>query len=209
MKWEGLYGIIDPAQVWTGSTPEEVTAAVLRGGAEVIQLRDKVSVDRDLLSLARKLKEICGRFGVPLIVNNRVDIALAAGADGVHLGPEDLPVEIARRLAGSDFLIGGSAGSVEVARRLAREGADYLGVGAIFEARPSKADASAPRGTRVLKEIGRAVDLPLFGIGGIDEENAREVIEAGACGIAVIRALNQAENPEEAARRLCCAISSS
>ena len=206
MEIRGLYAIVDPTRIFGGTEDigrvEEVTRAILRGGASVVQLRDKESPSRKKYRLACALAPVCAEFGVPFIVNDRLDVALASGADGVHLGPEDVPVAAARAVAGDDFIIGGSAGTVEAARRLQSEGADYLGVGAIFEARASKPDASPPRGPQVISQVVEAVDIPVIAIGGIDERNAAEPMEYGASGVAVIRALMGAEDPEEAARRL-------
>lgn len=202
----GLYAIIDPSHLSGAVSVEEMTRAVLRGGASIIQLRDTVSTSRQIFERARRLQVICREFDIPFIVNNRLDIALAAGADGVHLGPDDLPVEAARRIAGDEFIIGGSAGTPEVARDLEKAGATYLGVGAIYDARHSKPDASAPRGPKAIEAVARQVNLPIFGIGGIHRENAAEVMAHGANGVAVIRALMQVDDPEEAARQLCSVL---
>ncbi len=206
MAIRGLYAIVDPARIVDGSDDiervEEVTRAVLRGGASVVQLRDKESTSRRRYRLACALAVVCAEFGAPFIVNDRLDIALASGADGVHLGPEDVPVKATRSLVDEDFIVGASAGTVEAARRLESEGADYLGVGAIYEARQSKPDASPPRGPEAISKVVDAVDIPVVAIGGIDETNAAEPVEHGASGVAVIRALMGADDPEAAARRL-------
>ncbi len=202
----GLYAIIDPSHLSGAVSVEEMTRAVLRGGASIVQLRDTVSTSRQIFERACRLRAICNEFEIPFIVNNRLDIALAAGADGVHLGPDDLPVEAARRIAGDKFIIGGSAGTPEVARDLEKAGATYLGVGAIYDARHSKPDASAPRGPEAIEAAARQVDIPIFGIGGIHLENAPEVMAHGANGVAVIRALMQVDDPEEAARQLCSVL---
>ena len=195
-----LYAIIDPSKT---DDLEKTTRAILRGGASLIQLRAKASSTREVLAKARLVGAICGEYDVPFIVNDRLDVALACGADGVHLGPDDLPVEAAREIVGDDFVIGASAGTPEAARQKAEAGADYLGSGAVFEARPSKADASAPRGPQALAAIVETVDIPVYGIGGINAENAAQVMDAGAAGVAVIRALLDADDPEAAARHLC------
>lgn len=199
-RWR-LYAILDPAALLPGASLLEVAEAALRGGAGVLQLRDKQHTARELVEMARALTSLCERYQALCIVNDRLDVALAAGAHGVHLGPHDIPVEAARRLA-PELVIGASAGDEQVAARLVAQGADYLGVGAIFEARPSKADASAPRGVEVLARVRAAVTVPLVGIGGISLENAAQVIEAGADGIAVIRAVCGQPEPEDAARAL-------
>ena len=204
----GLYAIIDPSRCSnaSGSGLETIARAVLRGGASVIQLRDKSSSGRQRFSRAQLLRSICRDFEASFIVNDRLDIALAVGADGVHLGPEDVPVRSARAAVPHDFVIGASAGTPEVANRLENQGADYLGVGAIYEARPSKGDASPPRGPEALGAVVDAVDIPVIGIGGINAENAPQVIAHGACGVAVIRSLLGADDPERAARQLVDAI---
>lgn len=195
-----LYAIVDPSRT---RDIETFCRAVLRGGASMIQLRDKSGQGAEIFDRACRLAPICSDFGVPFIVNDRLDVALAASADGVHLGPGDLPIDAARRVAGRDFIIGGSAGTPERARRLEEAGADYLGVGAIFEARPSKSDASAPRGPEAIAQIVEVVDIGVYGIGGITVENAPSVVARGAAGVAVIRALVEEEEPEQAARRFC------
>ncbi len=197
-----LYAIIDPSYVADADEAVDVTRAVLRGGASVVQLRDKTSTTRQMLALAERLQAACAGHNSTFIVNDRLDVALACGADGVHLGPDDLPVAQAREVVGDDFIIGGSAGTPQVARNLADEGADYLGVGAIFEARQSKPDASPARGVEAIAAVVAEVDIPVVAIGGINISNAAEVVAQGASGVAVIRALLDVDDPGEAARRL-------
>lgn len=196
-----LYGIVDLAQLDDPSKLLEVTRAILRGGAGYVQLRDQKSSSKEIYERALAMAPLCREAGVPFIVNDRLDIALASKADGVHLGPGDLPVAAAREILGPEFIIGASAGTLERAQELEAAGADYLGVGALFEARPSKADASAPKGVAIISEISQKVEIPIIGIGGINQKNARSVIDAGAAGVAVIRALMQAADPEAAARQ--------
>ena len=160
----------------------------LDAGAPAVQLRDKTSGAADTLELARSLREACGARNALFFVNDRVDIALAAGADGVHLGPEDPPVRVARELGGGDFLIGASAGTVLEAEQAERDGADYLGCGSVFATR-SKADAGVPIGLQGLGAVVRAVPIPVVAIGGIRPLAAPLIREAGAAGSAVISAL--------------------
>lgn len=202
-----LYVIVDPEHLTPGLTAREVTQEALRGGARTIQLRDKRSSLRDRIVSARALQALCDAHGAMFIVNDRVDVALAAGADGVHLGPEDMPVVDARRIAPS-LVIGASTGSAEGAVALISEGADYLGVGALYEASPSKSDASAPRGLDVVREVREALGeaIPFVGIGGIDVTRAREVVQAGAHGVAVIRAVAQHQDPRAAAAEILSRI---
>ncbi len=195
----GLYAIVDPAGA---DDLLGFTAAVVRGGAAVVQLRDKSKSVGQIYERAVAMQAVCRELGAIFIVNDRLDVALACGADGVHLGPEDLPVKAARAVVPEGFIIGGSAGTVERARQLEAGGADYLGVGAVFEARASKPDASAPRGPAVITSVVDAVEIPVVGIGGIGLENAAEVIDAGAAGVAVIRALSDADDPQAAAAAL-------
>jgi thiamine-phosphate pyrophosphorylase len=140
--------------------------------------------------------------GALFIVNDDPDLAIAVGADGVHLGPDDLSPSEARRMAPDGFIIGGSAGTVERALALEADGVDYLGVGAIYDAHLTKPTASPPRGVGVIREIGSRVSIPLVAIGGITPDNAAEALRAGADGIAVVRAILDARSPEGAVEKL-------
>lgn len=184
-----------------GWTVLDVVRAALRGGAPAIQLRAKEMAARELAELARAVSAETRAAGALLFVNDRVDVALAAGADGAHVGDADLPVEAARRIAPPGFLLGMSADTPEAARRAAAAGADYVGVGPVY-ATGSKADAGAPVGVERIAEVAAAVEIPVVGIGGIDAGNARAVVQAGAVGIAVISAVFRAPDPEDASRRL-------
>lgn len=195
-----VYVISDRA-AGRGRAHEELTEAAIAGGATIVQLREKVLTTRQFVEVAERAREIARRAGVPLIINDRVDVALAVDADGVHVGPDDLPVALARRLLGPHKIVGASVGTIEEAVAAERDGADYLGVGSVF-ATASKADAGEPIGIAGLREIARAVHLPVVGIGGIDPSNASEVIAAGAAGVAVISAVLGAEDVTAAARRL-------
>ncbi|MBH23167.1 MAG: thiamine phosphate synthase [Myxococcales bacterium] len=202
-----LYAITDRP----GEGLDERVEAALRGGATTIQLRLKGATAREVFAAAREVLPRCRWHGAPLIINDRLDIALAVGADGVHLGPDDLPVVEARRLAPDGFIVGGSAGTVEAAQALERAGADYLGVGAIFDARPSKSNASAPRGLEALAEVCAGVRIPVVAIGGVTRETAPRCVQAGAAGVAVIRAVFGSDDPlriTEAARSLRGALMS-
>lgn len=179
----------------------DLVRAALRGGATVVQLRMKHGSTRKMLALGQALHEVTRAAGVPLIVNDRLDVALALDAEGVHLGQEDLPAHLARRLIGPDRLLGVSVETVEQAEQARRDGADYLGVGDLFGT-PSKPDAGPPIGLEALRAIARAVPLPSVGIGGVTPENAGAVIDAGAAGVAVISAVIGAADPEQAARDL-------
>lgn len=196
-----LYVITDP-RYGRGETLLEKVAAAIRGGATIIQLRDKTATTRALIEQARALLTITRPAGVPLIINDRVDVALAVGADGVHLGVDDMPIADARRLLGPHAIIGGSPETPEDALRMQHEGATYLGVGDVFGT-PTKPDAGHPIGIEGLQRIIALVDIPVVGIGGITPANAADVIRAGAAGIAVVSAVMGADTPEAAARELC------
>lgn len=185
----------------------EIVRAALRGGANVIQLRDKDVPVRDMIALGQALLPLTREAGVPLIVNDRIDVALALDADGVHVGQDDIPAEVARQIIGPDRILGVSAATVEQAQQAARAGATYLGVGDIFGT-PSKPDAGPPIGLASLAEITRAVHLPVLGIGGVTIANAASVVQAGAVGVAVISAVIGAPDPEAATRALHEAIDS-
>lgn len=220
-----VYLIADPAALSAarvasavGDTEKErrfeallaVTRAALRGGAGVVQLRDKAATSRELVVYGRALQDLCDGYDALFVVNDRIDVALACGADGVHLGPEDISVAHARRIA-PQLVIGASAGAANRGRELIANGADYLGVGAVYEARASKPDASAPRGPAVLAGVRAAIGdaIPMVGIGGIRVSNAAEVAAHGASGVAVIREVVRADAPEQATRRLLEAVGSS
>ena len=175
--------------------------AAIAGGADVIQLRDKTSPTRELLRVARELRRITRAGGALFIVNDRLDVALAAEADGVHVGQDDMPADLTRRLVGSDMLVGVSCRDVLEARQALAAGADYLGVGAIF-ATPTKADIGEATGVEVIAAIRREVGLPIVAIGGINATNAARVIAAGADGIAVVSAVYGQPDPRAACQML-------
>jgi len=184
-----------------GRSHAEVVRAAIAGGATAIQYREKEASTREMVESARELREVCRAAGVLFIVNDRVDVAMAVDADGVHVGQDDMPADLVRALIGPDKVIGVSAGNVPDALRAQADGADYLGVGAIY-ATATKADAGAPTGLAVLTEIRRHVKLPIVGIGGINLANTAAVIKAGADGISVVSAVVSADDVEQAARRL-------
>lgn len=177
-----------------------VTAA-LEGGATAIQLRDKETSARAQVDLGRDLRHLTHEAGALFIVNDRVDVACAVEADGVHLGQDDLPAAVARRIMGPGAILGGSAGSLDELARCVQAGVDYLGVGPIYPT-PSKADAGTAIGPSGLAALRKATILPIVGIGGIDETNAAPVVRSGADGVAVISAVIAAPDVRGAARRL-------
>ncbi len=184
-----------------GRPLEEVVAEVVVAGATAIQLRDKEAPPRELLALARRLRAVTARHGALLIVNDRLDIALAAGADGVHLGPDDVPVAAARRVVPDGFLLGHSTDDPGVARRAEADGADYLGCGTVFPT-TSKADAGAVIGVGGLAAVARSVRIPVLAIGGVTAERVPLLGGSGAGGVAVISAVMTARRPANATCRL-------
>lgn len=167
--------------------------AALKGGLTLVQYRDKTANDTVRLEKATKLRQLCHTYGALLIVNDRVDLALAVDADGVHLGQQDMPIAIARQLLGSQRLIGRSTTNSEEMQGAIAEGADYIGVGPVYET-PTKAGKAAA-GLEYVSHAAKNCSLPWFAIGGIDANNVNEVIDAGAQRVAVVRSLMQAEQP--------------
>ncbi|MEA3407731.1 MAG: thiamine phosphate synthase [Chloroflexota bacterium] len=195
-----LYVITDRQAAGSRSITQVIEAAIA-GGATIVQMREKGATTRELIALGRALHKITRVAGVPLIINDRVDIALALDAEGVHVGQDDMPAPIARRLLGPERILGVSAGTVEEARQAERDGASYLGVGDVYGT-PSKQDAGVPIGVEGLREIAEAVSIPVIGIGGINANNAAAVIEAGAAGVAVISTVVGSQDPQATARKL-------
>jgi thiamine-phosphate pyrophosphorylase len=199
-RWR-LYVITDE-QLGRGRSHLQIAEAAIRGGADVVQLRDKTASSRRLYDIALQLRRLTRETEVPFVVNDSLDVALAADADGVHIGREDLPASVVRRILGPGKILGVSAETVEEAVTAEKDGADYLGVGPVFEARGTKADAGEPLGLDLIARIRRECRLPIVAIGGIHAENARSVRDAGANAAAVISAVASAEDVALAARRL-------
>ena len=196
---KGLYVIID-TQSLKGRSHIEAASQAIRGGAKVVQLRDKIQSKKELLPIAHQLKNLCAEHNVLFIVNDYLDLVLASGADGLHLGRDDLPISTARKLLPMDKILGCSTTTVEQAITAASEGADYIAVGSIYPS-PSKTTATVV-GLERLRQVRQAVTLPLVAIGGITSDNAAEAIAAGADSVAVISAVLQAEDIEKAARQI-------
>lgn len=199
-RWR-LYVITDE-RLGRGRSHLQIAEAAIRGGADVVQLREKTASSRRLYDIALQLRRLTREAEVPFVVNDRLDVALAVDADGVHIGREDLPVSVARRILGPGRILGVSADTVEEAVAAEKDGADYLGVGPVFEARGTKADAGEPLGLGLIARIRRECRLPIVAIGGIHVENARSVRDAGANAAAVISAVASADDVAEAARLL-------
>jgi thiamine-phosphate pyrophosphorylase len=199
-----LNAIVDPARAG-GRRLDDLARAVVAGGATLVQLRDKLGSTRRMVDAARALAATFAGARVPLVINDRVDVALAAGADGVHIGPDDMAAADARRLLGPGAIIGLSIKSIAQAEAAPVELLDYVGVGGVY-ATTSKDDAESIglAGLRAIVAVlrRRAPSLPVCGIAGIEASNAAEVIAAGADGVAVISALSLAADPQSAAREL-------
>ncbi len=191
-----LYLITDRKALKGRELLESIEYAI-KGGVTLVQLREKSITAHDYYNLALKVKELVRKYQVPLIINDRVDIALAVDADGVHLGPEDLPIAAARELMGPDKIIGASANCIDEALDFVNQGADYLGVGALF---PTKTKNNTEHVTlEQLKSIKVTVHIPIVGIGGVNLQNAHSVKAAGVDGIATASAILGSEDIVEAA----------
>jgi thiamine-phosphate pyrophosphorylase len=202
VKINGLYVIIDTEWL-NGQKAVDIAAKVIKAGAKTIQLRCKNGNTRDFLSMAQDLEEICSEADVPFIINDDLEVALACKADGLHIGQEDLPAAIARKLIPIGMALGVSVRTLSEAKKAVADGADYLGVGAVFA---TKTKDSTALGLEKLKSIVKSVDIPVVAIGGIDLENIKSVMKTGACSAAVISAVSGADDPGKAARDLIKAI---
>ena len=179
----------------------DIVSEAVAGGVTMVQLREKMCCTREFVELARGLKRILSASGVPLIINDRVDVALASGADGVHIGQSDMPYDMARSLLGDDSIIGLS---VENFGQIVESNAidvEYIGVSPVFST-PTKTDTAKPFGLDGLREAVRLSQHPVVGIGGINIGNAAEVMDCGADGIAVVSAIMAADSPRESAKQL-------
>lgn len=201
MKKIGVFHVLTDTCLQTRFSHLELAELAIAGGADTIQFRQKEGSTREMIRLAEDMQALCKRAGVAFIVNDRVDVAIASRADGVHLGQDDFPIPLARKLLGDEALIGGSAGNLEEARKAFREGADYIGFGPVYPT-SSKEDAGPAAGVGLLKQIVEGVSLPVVAIGGIGRDNAPAVLRAGAHGFAVISAVCCQADPVEAARCL-------
>ena len=194
----GLYALTDTRL--SGMSHYETAAALLEGGARIIQLRDKGITPLELYETARRIAALCRGFGALFIVNDRADIAVASGADGVHLGQDDLPLELARRVCGPSLIIGISTHTIEQAIEAERGGADYIGFGPIFGT-ATKDTGYTPRGLSMLAKVRAAVKIPVAAIGGITAGNAGDVLRAGADMLAVASAVQIGGDVEVATGR--------
>jgi thiamine-phosphate pyrophosphorylase len=196
----GLYLVTDE-RLSKGRSTAEIVRAAIRGGVDAVQLRGKDLPIREQLAIGRELRTITREAGVLFIVNDRVDLALALDADGVHVGQDDLPADVVRRLVGAEIIVGVSAATIAEAQAAFDDGADYIGVGPIWGT-ATKADAGEAVGPDLIATLKAAVTMPMVGIGGINARNAAEVIAAGGDGVAVVSAIVSSDDPEAAARDL-------
>ncbi|MDO5820336.1 MAG: thiamine phosphate synthase [Methanobrevibacter sp.] len=184
-------------------TNEEILNIIeeaLKGGTSIVQIREKTASTKDFYELALKVKEITNKYDVPLLINDRLDIAIAIDADGVHIGQDDMPARKAREILGEEKIIGVSASTIEEAKKAEADGADYIGTGAVF---PTATKDDAPSITKDdLNEITSSISIPTVAIGGITLENAHELKDTGIAGFSVVSAIMSAENPKEASEKL-------
>lgn len=194
-----LYAVTDRSWNKGLSLYEQVEHAI-RGGVTIVQLREKELGEDLFVSEAVKIRELCHRYNVPFIINDNLEVALKCKADGVHVGQDDMPVRRIREIAGDGFIIGTTAKTVEQAQKAEADGADYLGVGAVF---PSPTKSSAIRITKeMLCRISESVDIPIVAIGGITAENMHEIAHTGISGMAFVSAIFAADDIEAAAANL-------
>jgi thiamine-phosphate diphosphorylase len=190
-----------------GTDTPSVVATAVAAGIDIVQLREKGRTARERYAIGRAIREVCTAADVPMLVNDRIDLALALDADGVHLGADDLPVAVARELLGPAAIIGRSVDSADAAAAAAADGADYVGVGAVYETRTKAvADAQQAIGPDRIAAIAAQVEIPIVGIGGITPARAGAVISAGAAGVAVVSAIMGADDPAAATRDLRAAV---
>ena len=177
-----------------------VIEEAIKGGTTIVQLREKTASTKDFYELALKVKEITSKYEVPLLINDRIDIAIAVDSEGVHIGQDDMPADIARKIIGDDKILGVSASTVDEAIKAEEDGADYIGSGAVFPT-ATKDDADSVS-KHELKEIVHSIDIPVVAIGGITLENADTLKDTGIAGSSVVSAIMSAEDPREASKKL-------
>jgi thiamine-phosphate pyrophosphorylase len=201
MKTIGRLHVLTDTVLQTDFSHVELTRLAIDGGADTIQFRQKAGTTREMIHTAEAMQASCRKAGVTFLVNDRIDVAIASHADGVHLGQSDFPIPLARQLMGKKAIIGGSATNMEEARKCFAEGADYVGFGPVYPT-TSKGDAGPVGGLDLLRQVADAIPLPIIAIGGITVDNIPLVMKAGAHGIAVISAVCCQTDPMEAARCL-------
>lgn len=201
MKTIGVLHVITDTTIQSQFTHTQLSELAIDGGADTLQFRQKIGTTRQLVEVARAVQSVCAARQVPLIVNDRADIALAVESAGVHFGQDDLPVAIGRRILPPDTLIGASARTEEKILEAISEGADYIGFGPIYRT-SSKPDAETPKGLAGLRRMCEITQCPVIAIGGITADTVYDVIRAGAHGVAVISAICKQPDPLVATQRL-------
>jgi len=194
VKKIGKICIITDTQVQKKYSHIEIAKLAIKGGADIIQLRDKFLSTSELIDTAKKISLLCKKSNVIFLVNDRVDVALVSGADGVHLGQEDIPIKDARKLLGKNKIIGGTAHNMREALACEKAGADYIGYGHIYPT-ASKHKPDKPKGTAKLKEIVNRIKIPVIAIGGITQENLSDVVKTGVHGAAFIGSVLKSKDP--------------
>lgn len=194
----GKFCVITDTVIQSAYSHLKIAEYAIKGGADMIQLRDKSMPTDELIETAFRIKKICLKYDVTLIINDRVDVALVSGADGVHLGKDDLPVKDARKILGNSRLIGATAHSLEEAKKAERDGADYLGYGHIFPT-ATKIKSDKPKGIIELENVIKKTNIPIIAIGGINKRNLTSVLHSLVYGIAVCGAIVNSEQPQQAA----------
>ena len=172
----------------------------IKGGTSIVQLREKTASTKDFYQLALKVKEITSKYDVPLLINDRIDIAIAVDSEGVHIGQDDMPADIARKIIGEDKILGVSASTVEEAKKAQEDGADYIGSGAVFPT-ATKDDADSVSKEELIDIVG-SIDIPVVAIGGITLENASLLKDTGISGFSVVSAIMSADDPKDASSKL-------
>ncbi len=197
----GVLHVLTDITIQQRFSHEQLAELAIAGGADTIQYRDKGASTRELIERAIAIRKICADAGVTFFINDRVDVALACDADGVHLGQQDLPISVARKLLGLNKIIGGTAANLEQALQVEQEGADYLSFGHIFTTQ-SKHKPTPPKGPDELRKVCEAISIPVIAIGGIEISNVNQVMNAGAHGVATIGAVCAQNDPRLAAQEL-------
>lgn len=195
----GLYLVTD-TNICSREKLVSVTEAAIKGGVTLVQLREKDISTREFFAEALELKKLCKHYNVPLLINDRIDIALAVDADGIHIGQSDMPLKVSRKILGPNKIIGLSAGNVNRAVEAVSDGADYLGVGAVFPT-STKKDVSNV-GIEMLKQVRKSVDIPIVGIGGINPDNISQLYGSGIEGVAVVSCIMGSDDPYAVSKQL-------
>jgi len=201
----GRLHVLTDTELQSRYTHVGLTTMAIAGGADTIQFRQKSGSTREMIEIAAKIKQLCTASEVTFIVNDRLDVAIASDADGIHLGQNDFPIPLARKILGDNRIIGGSAATLEEAVICVSEGADYIGFGPVFPT-GSKSDAGPVSGIDILKAAVQDFPLPIIAIGGVSVNNIPDIMRTGAHGIAVISAVCCQADPEKATRKLTGAL---